>query len=87
MSRVVRLPSGCSLSGGTSGADLRVLAFRSGCSTLLKTIAGETHGLFVDEDSYINYQGELDRDSHIVLVDSLSWLDDITHSQVSVPRR
>jgi ATP-binding cassette subfamily G (WHITE) protein 2 (PDR) len=31
---------------------------RSGCSTLLKTIAGETHGLEIEEGSYINYQGE-----------------------------
>ncbi|KAK9454813.1 ABC-2 type transporter-domain-containing protein [Dipodascopsis uninucleata] len=29
----------------------------SGCSTFLKTIAGETHGYYVDEDSDINYQG------------------------------
>ena len=29
----------------------------SGCSTFLKTIAGETHGFNVDKDSYINYQG------------------------------
>jgi ABC-type multidrug transport system fused ATPase/permease subunit len=29
----------------------------SGCSTLLKTIAGETHGYFVDSKSHINYQG------------------------------
>ena len=29
----------------------------SGCSTFLKTIAGETHGIYVDEDSYLNYQG------------------------------
>ena len=29
----------------------------SGCSTFLKTIAGETHGLFVDESSIVNYQG------------------------------
>lgn len=29
----------------------------SGCSTLLKTIAGETHGFVVDENSYLNYQG------------------------------
>jgi ATP-binding cassette subfamily G (WHITE) protein 2 (PDR) len=29
----------------------------SGCSTFLKTIAGETHGFFVDEASKINYQG------------------------------
>ncbi|KAL6246776.1 Multidrug resistance protein [Rhinocladiella similis] len=29
----------------------------SGCSTFLKTIAGETHGFNVDEKSYINYQG------------------------------
>ncbi|KAF1977467.1 ABC drug exporter AbcA [Bimuria novae-zelandiae CBS 107.79] len=29
----------------------------SGCSTFLKTIAGETHGFFVDERSKINYQG------------------------------
>ena len=30
----------------------------SGCSTLLKTIAGETHGFFVDSESEINYQGQ-----------------------------
>jgi hypothetical protein len=35
-----------------------VSVLRSGCSTLLKTIAGETHGLEVEEGSYINYQGE-----------------------------
>ena len=29
----------------------------SGCSTFLKTIAGETHGLYIAEDSYMNYQG------------------------------
>lgn len=29
----------------------------SGCSTLLKTIAGETNGFFIDKDSNINYQG------------------------------
>jgi ABC-type multidrug transport system ATPase subunit len=31
--------------------------YRSGCSTLLKTIAGETHGFQVNPDSYMNYQG------------------------------
>lgn len=30
----------------------------SGCSTFLKTITGETHGFFVDENSKLNYQGE-----------------------------
>jgi ATP-binding cassette subfamily G (WHITE) protein 2 (PDR) len=29
----------------------------SGCSTFLKTIAGETHGFNVDDKSYLNYQG------------------------------
>lgn len=29
----------------------------SGCSTLLKTISGETDGLFIDSNSNINYQG------------------------------
>jgi ATP-binding cassette, subfamily G (WHITE), member 2, PDR len=29
----------------------------SGCSTLLKVLAGETHGLFVDNDSQLNYKG------------------------------
>ncbi|TGO54860.1 hypothetical protein BCON_0101g00320 [Botryotinia convoluta] len=29
----------------------------SGCSTLLKTISGETAGFFVDSNTYINYQG------------------------------
>lgn len=30
----------------------------SGCSTLLKTIAGEMNGIYVEDDSYFNYQGE-----------------------------
>ncbi|GKT90617.1 ABC-2 type transporter [Colletotrichum tofieldiae] len=29
----------------------------SGCSTLLRAIAGDTHGLYVSDDSLINYQG------------------------------
>ncbi|KAF1841024.1 opaque-specific ABC transporter CDR3 [Cucurbitaria berberidis CBS 394.84] len=29
----------------------------SGCSTLLKTIAGDTHGFKVNSDAYLNYQG------------------------------
>ena len=29
----------------------------SGCSTFLKTIAGETHGFELEKDSYVNYQG------------------------------
>jgi ABC-type multidrug transport system ATPase subunit len=29
----------------------------SGCSTFLKTVTGETHGFFVDEQSKLNYQG------------------------------
>ncbi|XTI88346.1 ABC transporter-like protein [Cenococcum geophilum] len=29
----------------------------SGCSTLLKTISGETDGFFVAQDSHLNYQG------------------------------
>lgn len=29
----------------------------SGCSTLLKTISGETNGFFIDSTSTINYQG------------------------------
>lgn len=30
----------------------------SGCSTFLKTIAGEMNGIYVDDDSYFNYQGK-----------------------------
>jgi len=30
----------------------------SGCSTFLKTLAGETHGLYIDDGSLINYQGK-----------------------------
>lgn len=29
----------------------------SGCSTLLKALAGETHGLCVDDKAYLNYRG------------------------------
>lgn len=31
----------------------------SGCSTFLKTIAGETNGIYIDDASYFNYQGKL----------------------------
>lgn len=30
----------------------------SGCSTLLKTLAGDTHGFHVDDEKSINYQGK-----------------------------
>lgn len=36
----------------------------SGCSTLLKTIAGETNGVHVSRSSYFNYQGK----SHLSIV-------------------
>lgn len=36
----------------------------SGCSTLLKTIAGETNGLYVDDQSYLNYQGVTAEEMH-----------------------
>lgn len=29
----------------------------SGCSTFLKTLTGETHGFYIGQDSYLNYQG------------------------------
>ncbi|KAJ6058241.1 uncharacterized protein N7446_007824 [Penicillium canescens] len=36
----------------------------SGCSTFLKTIAGETNGLFVDDQAYFNYQGVTAEEMH-----------------------
>lgn len=33
----------------------------SGCTTFLKTLAGHTHGLYVDQSSVINYQGRIIR--------------------------
>jgi ATP-binding cassette subfamily G (WHITE) protein 2 (PDR) len=36
----------------------------SGCSTFLKTIAGEMNGLYVDDDSYFNYQGISAKEMH-----------------------
>ncbi|RSL47670.1 hypothetical protein CEP54_013279 [Fusarium duplospermum] len=41
-----------------SGEMLCVLAPPgSGCSTALKTIAGDTHGFYISEDATVNYQG------------------------------
>ena len=34
----------------------------SGCTTFLKTLAGHTHGLYVDKGSWINYQGQISND-------------------------
>ncbi|PMD28823.1 hypothetical protein L207DRAFT_266106 [Hyaloscypha variabilis F] len=36
----------------------------SGCSTFLKTLAGETNGLYVDDQSYFNYQGLSAKEIH-----------------------
>jgi hypothetical protein len=34
-------------------------AENSGCSTLLKTMAGEMDGIYLGENSHINYRGEV----------------------------
>ncbi|KAK3294943.1 ABC-2 type transporter-domain-containing protein [Chaetomium fimeti] len=36
----------------------------SGCTTLLKTIAGDYNGIFMDDDSYFNYQGMTAKEMH-----------------------
>ncbi|KAL7622659.1 Multidrug resistance protein [Parahypoxylon ruwenzoriense] len=36
----------------------------SGCSTFLKTIAGETSGIYVDDKTYFNYQGLTAKEMH-----------------------
>ncbi|XDG06438.1 hypothetical protein ABKA04_006053 [Annulohypoxylon sp. FPYF3050] len=36
----------------------------SGCSTFLKTIAGETNGIYVQDESYFNYQGLTAKEMH-----------------------
>ncbi|KAM0525530.1 hypothetical protein ACHAPE_000237 [Trichoderma viride] len=36
----------------------------SGCSTFLKTIAGEMNGIYVDDNSYFNYQGISAKEMH-----------------------
>ncbi|KAG9253600.1 ABC-2 type transporter-domain-containing protein [Emericellopsis atlantica] len=36
----------------------------SGCSTFLKTIAGETNGIYQDSSSYLNYQGISPEEMH-----------------------
>lgn len=36
----------------------------SGCSTMLKTLSGETNGLYIDDGSYFNYQGMTAKEMH-----------------------
>ncbi|KAI5287946.1 hypothetical protein KEM54_005599 [Ascosphaera aggregata] len=36
----------------------------SGCSTFLKSISGEMNGIYLDENSYLNYQGVPAKDMH-----------------------
>lgn len=46
--------------GLVSGGEMLLVLGRpgSGCTTFLKTIAGYTHGLYVDKSSEINYHGK-----------------------------
>ena len=52
-----------SFDGVTRSGELLLVLGRpgSGCSTFLKTIAGELHGLMVDKDSVIHYNGSSSR--------------------------
>jgi len=36
----------------------------SGCSSFLKTISGDTNGIYVDQSSYFNYQGVSTKEMH-----------------------
>jgi ATP-binding cassette subfamily G (WHITE) protein 2 (PDR) len=36
----------------------------SGCSTFLKSIAGETNGIFIDDSTYMNYEGITAKEMH-----------------------
>ena len=43
----------------TSGEMLLVLGRPgSGCTTFLKALAGDTHGIFIGHESHVNYEGE-----------------------------
>ena len=46
--------------GLIKGGEMLVVLGRpgSGCSTLLKTLSGQTHGFHVDDKSTVNYQGK-----------------------------
>lgn len=48
---------------------------RSGCSTLLKTIAGETHGFYLEEGSNLQYQGIPASTMHSDFRGEVSWSD------------
>lgn len=50
-------------------ANLFFLPLDSGCSTLLKTIAGEMNGIYLDDSSYLNYQGKTENYSHLIAFD------------------
>lgn len=52
---VLGRPGRCVGSAGMLWPEANSLS--SGCSTFLKTISGETHGFFVDEESDIQYSG------------------------------
>src|SRR5687768_15451219 len=36
----------------------------SGCSTFLKSIAGETNGIYIDDSTYMNYHGITAKEMH-----------------------
>lgn len=40
-----------------TGENVLTNSFDSGCSTLLKTLAGEMNGIYLDDASHLNYQG------------------------------
>ena len=44
----------------------------SRCTTLLKTLAGHTHGLYVDKESKFNYKGKAFRHTKSLILSKLS---------------
>lgn len=50
----------------------------SGCTTFLKTIAGDYNGIFIDDKSYFNYQGKLVSIAEADLLFEASFADPTT---------
>lgn len=75
------------INGVVRGGEMLLVLGRpgSGCTTFLKALAGDTHGIFISEKSTVNYEGEYFEKRDLKII-PLQWKQDLVPANSLIDR-